>query len=273
VRLAVTASDLNPIYSADFEFGAGSEWSRPITEATPVGGRRFLGQFATESVTLSVPSLPPHEALAVTFDLLLLRSWDGNATGDIGPDQWKLAVVGGRELVNSTFSNWRTIPVGNTQYFPDPFRSTDFCPPLTGAEEENTLGYTHAGAPMDSIYHITRTFDHTGSAVTLQFSGIHLQPIGDESWGLDNVNLYIMRAPAIHFTILPLYGTAGGSDDGNIHMRLGGLDHNGTVVVESSTNLLPGSWLPVMTNISATGELHLSQPRTGPAHFYRARAL
>jgi hypothetical protein len=48
-------------YFNDFENPADplSEWSNPATDITPEGGRRFLGQFGSETVELTLTDLPP----------------------------------------------------------------------------------------------------------------------------------------------------------------------------------------------------------------------
>jgi len=67
-------------YFNNFEGAVGSEWSNTSTDITPVKARRFLGQFGNETVSLALAGLPSHEYLTVSFDLFLIRSWDGNVT-------------------------------------------------------------------------------------------------------------------------------------------------------------------------------------------------
>src|SRR5688572_10858426 len=104
------------VYSNDFEGTVGPEWSRTNTERTPVGDRGFLGQFGAETVTLSLNNLPPHSQLTVSFDLFLLRSWDGSGEDEFGPDTWSLAVDGGPRLIHTSFSfpgyttSWQSFP-------------------------------------------------------------------------------------------------------------------------------------------------------------------
>src|SRR5262249_46117112 len=76
------------------------EWSSNKTDKTLSAAHLpFLGQFSNQVVTLSLPSLPAHEQATISFDLYLIRSWDGNtpatavgqdngngAYGPIGPD-------------------------------------------------------------------------------------------------------------------------------------------------------------------------------------------
>ena len=41
----------------------------------------------------------------------------------------------------------------------------------------------------DSVYRLNYSFQHTGASVTLDFMGIGLQELADESWGLDDVGV------------------------------------------------------------------------------------
>ena len=67
---------------------------------------------------------------------------------------------------------------------------------MGGAVEVNTLGYTHPNlGPADAVYHFTLPFNHTASSVILDFRGLNLQDIADESWGLDNVRVEAINAP------------------------------------------------------------------------------
>ncbi|MBI1923618.1 leucine-rich repeat domain-containing protein [Candidatus Poribacteria bacterium] len=144
------------------------------TDTTPVGARRFLGQFGNGTVRLTLTNLPPHTSVTVSLDLFIIQSWDGNDT-TYGPDIWELNVTDGPTLLHTTFS------VGFWQAYPDAYPGGDH-PARTGAAENDTLGYTG-----DSVYQLNFTFPHTASSLALNFSAFGLQSLGDESWGLDNV--------------------------------------------------------------------------------------
>lgn len=178
-------------YFEDFEGRVGSEWSPARTHVTPVGGRRFLGEFGVEEVTLTLKDLPRHDTVTVSFDLFVLLTWDGNDGGFFSPDIWRLSVDGGPTLLETTFSNddfpfvpqffqaWpQNFPLGNN-------------PGLTGAAEKGTLGYPDESGYVgvgDSVYRLSFTFRHTGGALTLRFAS---PPRSDanELWGLDNVRV------------------------------------------------------------------------------------
>jgi beta-lactamase regulating signal transducer with metallopeptidase domain len=171
------------IYSNNFEKTVGRKWALPITDTTPQGGRRFLGQFGNETVKLTLEDLPTHKHATVSFDLFLIRSWDGN--GRSGPDVWELQVDGGPKLLRTTFSNCEDNPGNNKQGYPGGYPGGDHAA-RTGAAETNTLGYGR-----DSVYRLNFSFVHTASTLALDFSARGTQPIPDESWGLDNVEITV----------------------------------------------------------------------------------
>jgi hypothetical protein len=81
-----------------------------------------------------------------------------------------------------------------TQTYPDAGASGN--PPLTGAVEHGTLGYSFADFPgVDAVYHFRFTFDHTDSSLAVDFAGTGLQELTDESWGLDNVKVTVEEDP------------------------------------------------------------------------------
>lgn len=174
------------------------QWSKsPITQ--PGCGSSFLGEFSNETVTLTLANLPQHSQVIVGFDLLLIRSWDGNLTGnswiptgvdpisptavgEIGPDQWNLTVAG-QEQIHTTFSNWD--PIGFMQAYPGNFPGGDY-QARTGATANNSMCYE-----QDSTYRMQYTVAHSGADLTIDFSALGLQTIDNESWGLDNVTVSI----------------------------------------------------------------------------------
>jgi len=55
----------------------------------------------------------------------------------------------------------------------------------------NSLGYTHSPAILynDGVYHITCNAAHTGSAITITFTGNLTSTLSDMAWGLKNVEV------------------------------------------------------------------------------------
>ena len=200
--LPTIRSDPKQVYTNDFSQGAGESWLQQSIGAAP-NGQRFLGEFGNETVKLNLAALPAHTQATVAFDLYVIRSWDGNQTvfpsaaavyagmtpdgitGALGPDRWMLQ-ANGQTLLDTTFANILEFP----QAYPGNFPGGDH-PAQTGAAAANSLGYIFAAWPMDAVYHIERTFAHSGGSLTLDFAALGLQIISDESWGLDNVTVTV----------------------------------------------------------------------------------
>jgi hypothetical protein len=181
----------------DFDKDLKAAWSNIKTEMTPNGKTRFLGQFFNESVKLTVDKLPPHKTVTVTFDLYIIRTWDGN-DGAYGPDVWGLNLEDSLPLIKTTFSNQE---VGNQIFGCNSGEDASTncysktSPPTFGAAAKNSLGYDVALKTKDCVYKIKRTFAHDRSFLILNFFGDlkELAPefrnTGNEGWGLDNVRV------------------------------------------------------------------------------------
>jgi hypothetical protein len=180
---------------------AGSGRQTVATVTSPNGRQRFLGEFGgpvlvaappydsqhfvrvDETVTLTLRDLKPHTLMTVSFDLYILKSWDGD-NPTYGPDRWSLRVQGGPTLLDSTFSNNPKTGADLSQQNYPAAKSRQ----QSGASSVNTLGYTFYG---DSIYHLSFNFPHTGDTLVLNFLSSLFEGKGtdDESWGLDNVRV------------------------------------------------------------------------------------
>lgn len=201
LTLNATASQAAVVYENNFQSAAGSEWSQTTLQNAPTpysfGARSFLGEFGNDTVSLNLSGLTPHDALLLTFDLYLIRTWDGSSSGtafDYGNDSFKLSVGNGPVLLDKTFSNGN--PAGQS------FGPAAINPTFTGAAETYSLGYMVTdGMPapqvMDSVYRMSFAFAHNADLLTLNFSGYGLQAMGDESWGLDNVQVSVIPEPGV----------------------------------------------------------------------------
>ncbi|MDY6782129.1 MAG: filamentous hemagglutinin N-terminal domain-containing protein [Cyanobacteriota bacterium] len=181
-----------------FTGNVGPQWSNTSVDTTPIGNRPFLGQFGNETVSLTLDNLPSHDRVNVSFDLFIIKSWDGNDLQD-GPDIWQLDVAGGSRLFYTTFSH--TLPRNLPQSYPAAYNSSNPVNNLarTGAiERDNSLGYFFDSpsarriVPVDSVYRLNRSFSHSDSQLQLdffKFSPNGDNRISDESWGLTNVNI------------------------------------------------------------------------------------
>lgn len=189
---AGASADSTIVYQNNFETPGGLEaWSNQTTSVTPLGNRSFLGEFSNETVTLTVTDLPQHDSLRVQFSLYLIRTWDGNTWP--GPDRWGMN-VDSQSVVDTTFTvsepgNWRT------QSYPMPFMEGNF-PQRTGANEYNSLGYTWKGVPVDAVWEFDFTVEHIEDMAEISFWASGLQPIHDESWGMDNFVVSVSSVPA-----------------------------------------------------------------------------
>jgi len=188
----------------------GDEWSDPITTTSPCDST-FIGEFGNQTVTLSLDDLPSHARVEVSFDLFIIRSWDGNREETpaellnsplwpddlIGPDIWQLQ-ADGEMLVQTTFSNW--IDSGSLQAYPGSYPGAEY-PAQTGAIAINSLCYTYGPYDMDAVYPMRYIFDHTGDTLVLDFAAMGLQDISDESWGLENVRVSLWGSTGQEFVI------------------------------------------------------------------------
>jgi hypothetical protein len=207
---------------------AGPQWTQspsddpkavqPLRETlqTPKGGRKCFGQFVNHTAALSMKDLPPHKFVRVSFDLLILYSWDGNDRVDaggmaIGPDFWRLAVSGGPTLLNTTFCN--TPEVSNKQAYPDDFPFGNHTG-QTGSSEHGTLGCRFGTMDLDAVYKLKFAFPHTGDSIKLNFSAFDLQGGDDEYWGLANVIVETLEeSPAAALTPRQIADLVAGLED------------------------------------------------------------
>lgn len=169
---------------------ARAEWlfevkrEMPAISTSPNRTRMFLGDFSNETVSLRLDELPPHAALLLEFDLLILNTWDGN-TPESGPDIWSLSVAGGPHLLETSFANLRA-----TQSYPDGLGLGNH-PAKSGAFQRDSLGYGGPWGPADAIYHLCYRIDDSAASLTIDFAAHGLEAPENESWGIDNVALYL----------------------------------------------------------------------------------
>lgn len=187
------------VYFNDFEGSTFTNWSNTSKGVTPVGARGFLGEFGNETVMLPLENLPGHSSITLSFDLYLIRSWDGNIlTPGVGPDIWSVGMDHGLEgehvFLGTTFSN-QPSSHNRAQAYPNAYGDGD-SPMYAGAMEVNSLGYIHREFSLSSVYHMEFTMDHSGSNADFWFRAQGLQHLADESWGLDNVRVSVNGVPA-----------------------------------------------------------------------------
>src|SRR5262249_6972249 len=79
------------------------ELGGPIILNTPPYDRDHFVR-VDESIVLSLVKLPSHALMTVSFDLYILKSWDGDSP-TFGPDRWRVGLAGNPLLLDTTFSN------------------------------------------------------------------------------------------------------------------------------------------------------------------------
>ena len=177
------------VYTNNFENPVGLEWSRTNRDVTPIGARTFLGQFGNGTVTLALTNLPPHTEADLSFDLLIIRSWDGLASLSSAYEIWSVGIGGGPILLRTTFCPFEQASNARQSY-PAPYGRGSF-PPNTGAAERFSLGYYFYVQDKtyfwDAVYRLDFRFTHSGNSLVLNFAASALEPLDNESWGLDNI--------------------------------------------------------------------------------------
>jgi hypothetical protein len=189
-------------------------YSSADTDITPAGNVRFHGPFSNEMLTVRADDLPAHDFLEITFDFLAIRSLDGsvpmkeNRPVSLGPDFFRLGLENGPTLFYTTLSNRPDDPgfhvESKYQNYPSQVPG-DHLAPQTGAAAKNTLGYAYPwlGAPqrfpMDATYHIDFIVPDSSRHNAVHLTGMNLQNIIDESWGVTDVTIRaLQRADVPH---------------------------------------------------------------------------
>ena len=201
------------VHSSDFNDPAkiSNAWSVATTTLPPVDEvahgpkkkpRRFLGEFTNETVSLSLKSLPKHDFVRVSFDLLILKNWDGLGSVGLdgtfaGPEYWGLQLDDGPLLLHAAFANG---PVGiradrRRQTFPS-LLPGEHVPARTGASASNTLGYDR-DLGGDTTYKLKFLIPHAADAIKFSFFGDNLPQVEEQSWGMDNVVVEVLNADEV----------------------------------------------------------------------------
>jgi hypothetical protein len=174
------------------------EWSNPDLCTTPQGNVQFHGEFGRESVNVTASSLGKHDFIRISFDLLIIHTWDGNwllgtdgLPAELGPDSIRIGLKDGPTLMFSTFSNVPYVENSKSQNFPSLIPG-DAMPAQYGAIETDTHGYMFPNAPVnppinqDSTYKIEFLVPHRDERAVVQMTGLNLQDLVNESWGVSD---------------------------------------------------------------------------------------
>lgn len=143
-------------------------------------GQKYLGPFGNNGTSFKLEGVGPHQKLRVSFTLHILQTWDGSDPVN-GPDT-VVVKANGVEVFASTFSN----TTGSLQSYPAPGSARG-----SGSSQSESLGYARIFPPSwaDTTYNLTLEFAHTSDDVDLQIFGRNLEPVSNESFGLDNVRI------------------------------------------------------------------------------------
>jgi hypothetical protein len=144
-----------------------------------VDNTQFLGGFSNSAVTLNLGGLPaPHTRVIVAFDIFTLDSWDGSGFFGGGQDFFGFNVAGR--------------PPNEFRYtYPAHGAHTDFYRNASEADATGQFANTNASF-TDRLYrNVVHAFDHTDSSLLLSFFDGGLEGVTNESWGLDNVRIYV----------------------------------------------------------------------------------
>jgi hypothetical protein len=187
------------VYNNDFE----SANLNNINDGTITvfNGTHVLGRYNSGGFSLTVPNLPKHDLVEVSFDLYIHDSWDGNNVdnGYSGPDLWNLVLDGG-VYIHTSFSN-SACGVGvfcTPQAYPNNYPNNNNNP-KAGAYRTDLPGacYMASNPNGTTEYKITKQISHTDKTLLLQCLGDLVQkgnpdPLCDESWSIDNLNIKVI---------------------------------------------------------------------------------
>lgn len=168
------------VSSEDFEGGASS-WSDNTTEVSNPYLTRFLGRHSLEAGaqnTFKTYTLSGTQEYAViNFDFYEIDSWDGETF---------------RVFINDTLT------------FNASFIQSAFNTPADGSSgivswtvQELTpfnTNYAYGAGFNDQSYRFSMIVNTTATSLKLGFSSTLDQAVGDEAWGVDNINIYEVGA-------------------------------------------------------------------------------
>ena len=138
----------------------------------------------TASLTLNTAG---YSSLTLSYYVYALSTVDGDGpaggNSTINQDAFITAISGGPVFENYSFANFP----GDSQNYPGmQGPPTPGQPGQTGASAVNVLPIDNNN---DAIYQFSYTFAPTGNLTTINFTGQTNQGLGDESFGLDNVQV------------------------------------------------------------------------------------
>jgi YD repeat-containing protein len=197
------AVPLNSTYNTTWSTGGSLPSIQTAPSGSAVAGVSYLGNFGgSTALTLNLSSLPSHKQLTVSFDLYLMDDW-----GNTQADQWKLSADNGSgtytTLLDADFANSDS-GICHPQTYPSGYDVAA----ATGGMAENI----NNSGTSDTVYHLTYTFPHDASSVTIKFEAPSSLSSG-ATWGVTNVSVS---------TLTPTDQMDGDSSLGDNSISLGG---------------------------------------------------
>jgi len=163
-------------------------------EVQSFGNDMVLGFFNNESFSFRMDQLPSHNYLRITLEIFIHDSWDGNASGVDGPDQWFL-FVNEEMIVNTSFSNSVCVST-YCLYQSYPENGLRQLNPKSGAtaldfpgrcQYEGVNGWTTKYTISNVIAHKTGTLNIIAKDELRQLN--RNDPKCDESWSLNKLTV------------------------------------------------------------------------------------
>lgn len=151
------------VFADDFEDDVDARFSTTATDSSTISSR-ILGRFDNAAQTLQLNGLPPHNRARVLCDFFAIDSWDGDESFSVLVDGETLLTrnpnnVGGQ--ANPDSIGWMA-HMGWWSYFPEQF--------FQDLSAEKSV---------------------SDPALKIDFRGAGLQGVSDESWGIDNVRVFL----------------------------------------------------------------------------------
>jgi hypothetical protein len=193
------------VFTTDFENVAPAQVTGVITTEPVQGydglgpdGNPFGGDFLrigtdssqTAVATLTLANLPAHTSIDLGFLLAIIDTWDGSGSLSSQPDIFNVT-VDGVPIFSESFSNVNQ--PGHVQGYHPTVPAADLTP---GDQRFVDRGFAAVDTVGDAAYDMSveprlREIVHTGATLTIQWfaSGAGLEPVVNESWAIDNVNV------------------------------------------------------------------------------------
>ena len=144
-----------------------------------------LGTFNNASIEISLPGLPVHSAISVSFELYIHDMWRN--------DLWKYT-FDGNDYKLTGFSNDPTVQ----QAYPNNLgNGSALSPAMTGAADKNLPGACawSTSAHGTSMYKIEQTILHSGSSFVFSCSdaGSYAYQTCNRTWSIDNLKITMIK--------------------------------------------------------------------------------